>query len=163
MKKKRFGSIAAMILGAIFLVLLLVAMLHACQHSKKTPQQYTFIEDIKPEYVNNDRDPVGVPYISIPGFEYLTMVADQSSQNIQLYNPEDNPCYFVITLMLSDGTEIYRSDMLAPGNELTSIMLTRPLSEGIYEDVLLRYTCYSLEDLLLMNGATIKLNLEVIS
>lgn len=163
MKMKRFGGSAAMILGAIFLVLLLAAMLHSCQHTEKAPQQYTFIEDIKPQYVNNDRDPIELPYISIPGFEYLTMVADQSSQNIQLYNPKDNPCYFVITLVLSDGTEIYRSDMLAPGNELTNIMLTRPLSEGVYENALLRYTCYSLEDLLLMNGATIKLNLEVTS
>ena len=52
--------------------------------------------------------------ISIPGFDFLSLQAGAQEQSMPLYNPENNACYFRISLLL-DGGALWRSDLLAPG------------------------------------------------
>ena len=59
--------------------------------------------------------------ISIPGFEQITLAEGKTLQEVRLYNPPTNPCYFVISLFLPDGAEIYRSGLLPPGNEVVAV------------------------------------------
>jgi hypothetical protein len=99
--------------------------------------------------------------IAIPGFDRLTMKAGETKQEVTLYNPQQNECYFVLSMYLSDGAEIFHSSKLAPGETLDSIELTRPLEAGTYEGVTLRYTCYAFDDLKPLNGADINFKLEV--
>lgn len=99
--------------------------------------------------------------ISVPGYEKLTFKADSKKQKVYLTNPKENTCYFVMSLILEDGTEIWQSDYLEPGMAFDRIELDKPLEAGIYENVTLRYDCYTLSNKSELNGSAIKINLEV--
>lgn len=99
--------------------------------------------------------------ISVPGYEKLTFQAGQKTQSVYLTNPEDNTCYFVMSLVLSDGTVIWKSGKLEPGLAFDRIGLDQTLDAGTYEDVTLNYDCYSMTDDSRLNGSSMKLQLEV--
>ncbi len=107
--------------------------------------------------------PAEVPKtIAIPGYAQLVMKAGDIMQEISLHNPAENPCYFVISIILPDGTEIYRSGLIKPGQKADAIRLSQSLKLGAYKDAVLRYSCYSLKDKAPMNGADMKFTLEVV-
>lgn len=99
--------------------------------------------------------------IAIPGFEKMVMKSGQADQVVDFYNPEKNVCYFRISITLADGTELYRSGMIRPGQKIDKIEISRPLKAGTYEDAVLQYDCYTLEDLQSLNGSKTILDLEV--
>ena len=94
----------------------------------------------------------GVGSIAIPGYDKLTFQAGALTQYVPLENPSENECYFVISIVLPDGTEIYKSGMVAPG-------------AGVYENTILKYSCWNVGDdgeLSEVNGANTLFTLEVI-
>jgi hypothetical protein len=99
--------------------------------------------------------------IAIPGYEAFTFVAGKTTQDITLHNPEENTCYFRMSLVLEDGTVIWTSDLLEPGMAFSEIELLEPLSEGSYANVSLKYDCFSLKDMSQLNGAEIKVTINV--
>lgn len=100
--------------------------------------------------------------ISIPGFEGLSLKAGKKKQSVALMNPEQNPCYFVITLALEDGTVLWESDYIAPGETSKPITLNQPLEAGTYPNSILRYSCFTLDkNRSSLNGAETKLTLRV--
>lgn len=100
--------------------------------------------------------------IAIPGYKSIALKADQAQQRINLYNPEVNDCYFVMSLLLPDGTELWRSKMVAPGKGLYEITLSQTVPAGTYENSTLKYECYKMDDSLTpLNGGEVKLTLEV--
>lgn len=100
--------------------------------------------------------------IAIPGYKSITLQADQLEQSVNLHNPDTNDCYFVMSLILPDGTEIWRSKMIAPGMGLYEITLEQTVSAGTYENSTLKYECYKQdENLTPLNGGEVKLTLEV--
>lgn len=99
--------------------------------------------------------------IAIPGYDTFKFKAGQTYQEITLHNPEENTCYFKMSIILEDGTVIWTSDLLEPGMAFTSIELVKPLDKGTYNDVKLKYDCYSLKTLAELNGAEIKISIEV--
>lgn len=100
--------------------------------------------------------------IAIPGYAQLVMKAGNAMQEVSLHNPAENPCYFVISIILPDGTEVYRSGLIEPGQKADAIRLSQSLKQGTYKDAVLRYSCYSLKDKAPMNGADMKFILEVV-
>lgn len=100
--------------------------------------------------------------IAIPGFEKMVMKAGQTRQTVKLYNPETNACYFMITLSLSDGTPLYRSGLIKPGQVVDAIEISRSLQAGTYANAILQYDCYSSDGLQQLNGAQSVFNLEVV-
>ena len=98
--------------------------------------------------------------IAIPGFDALTFAAGATEQDAELFNPAENECVFKITLALEDGTVLWRSGDVRPGDSVTKLTLSRPLDAGTYHAAL-RYSCYSLRDGTPLNGAEIKLKIEV--
>ena len=99
--------------------------------------------------------------IAIPGYEGLTLKADTKRQEISLKNPAQNNCYFVITLYLEDGTELWKSDYIKAGDVSKPINLNRKLSAGNYS-AKLKYDCFALnKEKTPLNGAEIKLTLRV--
>ncbi|MDT3700849.1 MAG: tRNA (uracil-5-)-methyltransferase [Thermincola sp.] len=100
--------------------------------------------------------------IAIPGFEKLVMKAGQAKQSVNFYNPEKNACYFRISFALADGTELFRSGMIKPGQTIDTIEISRLLEVGTYEKSVLQYDCYTLEGLQSLNGSKTILDLEVI-
>lgn len=99
--------------------------------------------------------------ISVPGYDTFYFKAGTKEQDVELNNPKDNTCYFVMTLSLEDGTEIWKSDYLEPGVMYDHITLEKELEEGTYENVTLNYDCYALNDMHVLNGAVIQLSLDV--
>ncbi len=103
------------------------------------------------------RDTGGVTAgIAIPGYESITIDANQTDVKVNFQNPEGNPCYFVISLMLSDGTVLYQSKMIEPGKGLYDITLAKALESGEY-GAKVKYETYALGDLSPMNGAEVEI------
>ncbi len=99
--------------------------------------------------------------IAIPGYEGLTLKADTKKQELSLKNPETNTCYFVITLYLEDGTELWKSEMIKAGDVSKPIKLNQELSAGNYP-AKLKYECYRMDAKKTpLNGAEMKLTLRV--
>ena len=98
--------------------------------------------------------------IAIPGFDALTFAAGTTEQDVELFNPAGNECVFKITLALEDGTALWESGPIRPGESVNRITLSRPLDAGTYPAAL-SYHCYSARDGTPLNGAEIKLKIEV--
>lgn len=100
--------------------------------------------------------------ITIPGFDRLQIAASTGQQTAPFYNPSGNACYFVISLFLPSGEEIFRSGLVSPGESLSTMTLASVPPAGVYKSSILRYSCYSLDGTQPMNGADVKLTIEII-
>ena len=98
--------------------------------------------------------------IAIPGYEKLSFAAGKTAQTVNLKNPPENACTFVLSLTLDDGTTLWTGEALSPGEAFTRITLTKALDAGSYAATL-HYDCYTIEDNTPLNGAEIQLTLEV--
>ena len=104
----------------------------------------------------------GPAQIAIPGYEALTLQAGARTQSLRLPNPEENDCYFQISLYLADDTLLWQSDLIKPGKTSAPITLSRPLDPGTYPEATLRYACFRLDrEKTPLNGAETKLTLWV--
>ncbi len=99
-----------------------------------------------------------VPGIAIPGYKSITVDANKTDVKVNFQNPEGNPCYFEISLLLDDGTELYKSKMVEPGKGIYDISLSKALESGEY-GAMVKYSTYSLTDMSPMNGAEVKITL----
>ena len=94
------------------------------------------------------------------GTDFLSLQAGVQEQSMPLYNPENNACYFRISLLL-DGEALWRSDLLAPGQTDPQQTLSRALTAGEYSAVL-KYECFADEaETVPLNGSEIALTLRV--
>ncbi|MGM0167098.1 hypothetical protein IGI39_002078 [Enterococcus sp. AZ135] len=100
--------------------------------------------------------------IAIPGFEKVTLKAEETKQEVNFHNPEINDCYFKLSLIHPDGSILWASDLIEPGKGMYAIELEEALSAGEYEDAVLKYECFSLTDQSPLNGSEINLKLVVV-
>ena len=76
----------------------------------------------------------GNQFIKINGFTDWSLPAGKTENlPIMLENPEGNPCYFSFSIVLSDGTVLYESKQVPPGNRISSVTINQPLPDGKYE------------------------------
>lgn len=100
--------------------------------------------------------------IAIPGYEAIMLEADVKQQNVALSNPAQNICYFQITLLLEDGTVLWQSKLIKPGEVSAAIVLSQELEKGTYPNARLKYDCYTMDgNMTVLNGASTKLSLIV--
>ncbi|MCD7957109.1 MAG: tRNA (uracil-5-)-methyltransferase [Lachnospiraceae bacterium] len=100
--------------------------------------------------------------IDIPGYGSITLKAGETEQSVNFYNPEQNTCYFRMTLLLSNGTQLWQSGLIEPGQGLYEITLEQTLEAGEYEEAVLKYECFAMDDdRTPLNGSEIKLTLNV--
>ena len=169
------------ILMAFLIVLIALGSFTGCSGNKETSGGNA--DKPKKDYSNIEMN----PNISIPGYESLDLKAGKKKQSVNFYNPEENTCYFRISLVLKDddGTEtenvpkddeakktesstgaeakeevLWTSELIEPGEELKSIKLTKELKSGEYP-AYLRYECFSLKDETPLNGSNVELTLTV--
>ena len=133
---------------AVFLALALALLLSACGGSGDKVER--FAESASGSGTN----------IAIPGYEKLDFAAGKTAQTVNLKNPAENACTFVLSLTLEDGTTLWTGEALSPGEAFTRITLTKALDAGSYAATL-HYDCYTIEDNQPLNGAEIQLTLEV--
>ena len=69
----------------------------------------------------------GTGNIAVPGFEKMTIRAGTTSQDIWIYNPEKNNCYFVVSIILPDGKTVYKSGFIAPGKAIYKAEFTQQI------------------------------------
>ena len=149
-KKKK--SIIALIL--LVLLLVLICCLRACSTKEEVTKDSTISEETGGVKSNGS--------IAIPGYETLQLKADSIKQDFCLSNPKENNCYFVISLTLEDGTELWKSDYIKPNDTTKPIKLKKELAEGMYPNAILKYSCYSLDKKKTqLNGAEMKITLWV--
>lgn len=120
------------------------------------PQQVAAAED--PPIEEEKEIPDG---IQIPGYPQL--IADHESGVIQVYfeNPQGNPCYFQIDLILEEtGETVYQSELFKPGTGIEAPKLNTIPSPGVYKATIV-YNTQSLKDNTAMNGAVIQTKLTV--
>ena len=86
--------------------------------------------NIKPE-----GEEVEVGSIDINGFSKWHIPAGKTEDlAIPLENPESNRCYFTFEIFLDDtGETLYKSKMVAPGDGIYLIDISRPLEAGEYD------------------------------
>ena len=133
---------------AAFLVLALALLLTACGADGDRVERFA------------EANPGSGENIAIPGYEKLSFEAGKTAQAVNLKNPAENACTFVLSLKLDDGTTLWTGKALSPGEAFTRITLTRALDAGEYPATL-HYDCFSLNDNTPLNGAEVKLTIEV--
>ena len=101
--------------------------------------------------------------IDIPGFDVMNLKAGTTEQSVNLYNPEENTCYFRMSLLLPDGTILWQSGLVEPGKAIYEITMNQVLTAGEYENATLKYVCFAMdEEQTPLNGSEIKLTLHVL-
>lgn len=114
------------------------------------------------------------PNIAIPGYASLMFKAEKKEQSVDFFNPEENTCYFHMSLVLKERDEqesenekraqeevvLWTSEYLEPGEHIKSISLDRELDEGDYPAIL-KYDCFALKDERQLNGSNVELILTV--
>ena len=133
---------------AAFLVLALALLLTACGAGGDRVERFA------------EANPGSGANIAIPGYEKLSFAAGKTAQAVNLKNPAENACNFVLTLTLEDGETLWTGKALSPGEAFTRITLSRALPAGEYPATL-RYDCFSLNDNTPLNGAEIQLTIDV--
>ena len=99
--------------------------------------------------------------IAIPGYEGINLIADKKQQTVGIPNPAQNTCYFRITLLLEDGTVLWQSDIVKPGEISDPILLNQTLPKGTYPNAVLKFDCYTMDGSMTpLNGAATKLTLR---
>lgn len=143
---------STVVLGIVCAALVILLM-QTCQH---TPTNN--MESSAPETTVQKNE----GSISVPGYEMLELKADSKQQTIALPNPPQNNCYFEISLYLEDGTLLWKSDLIEPGEASKPVVLTKELPKGYYPKSILRYACFAMdEDRTPLNGAETKVTLWV--
>lgn len=83
--------------------------------------------------------------IKINGIPQMNLKADTVEQNFVFSNPEGNPCYFQIEIVLDDtGEVVYTSNLVPPGYSISRFKLTRPLDAGEYKATV-KFNCRSFD------------------
>ena len=133
---------------AAFLILALALLLTACGTGGDKVEQFA------------EAAPGSGANIAIPGYEKLDFAAGKTAQTVNLKNPPENACTFVLTLTLEGGETLWTGKALSPGAAFTRITLSKALDAGEYPATL-HYDCFSLSDNTPLNGADVKLTIEV--
>ena len=133
---------------AAFLALALAFLLTACGAGGDRVERFA------------EANPGSGANIAIPGYETLSFAAGKTAQAVNLKNPPENACTFVLTLTMEGGETLWTGEALKPGEAFTRITLTRALDAGEYPATI-HYDCYTIEDNRPLNGAEIELIIEV--
>jgi hypothetical protein len=150
-KQRRFPYITV-VLG-VACVVLVILLLQTCQHTPENSSESTVPETT---VIKNEGS------ISIPGYEMLELKANSKQQTIALSNPPQNNCYFEISLYLEDGTLLWKSQLIEPGQATKPLELSMELEKGYYSKSILHYDCFAMNaDKTPLNGAEMKVTLWV--
>ncbi len=124
----------------IFIILLLtiILCLRQCDSDETKPPTTQTESDKTLDFI-----PAGdEELIRMPGYGGLIFQSGTLQQYSDLHNPEVNKCLFVFSLYLSDGTLIYKSDYVKPGEVLNKITLNQTLEKGLYLNCELVIDCF---------------------
>lgn len=144
-----------LLLVAVAVIVVLVWNRRPVETPNETSNETTISEQSEPVEKLTDS-------INIPGYVLLTFNEGELTQNFAVPNPEENTCFFKISLVLSDGTVLWTSDMVAPGENSGNIVLSKTMEKGDYPDAILKFECFTDEaGTQALNGAETNLTIRV--
>lgn len=118
----------------LFSILLLFFSLFGNLHHLPTDKPW--LPDIDPgihdTLPDEDTDSHGKSIIINAFTDWSLPAGKTENLPILLENPKGNPCYFTFSIILSDGTLLYESKQIPPGNRISAITINQPLTEGKY-------------------------------
>lgn len=131
----------------LFLFLLLLSLLllffllsNISNQSVKEPWTPVIDSGIYDTLTDGDTD-ISSQSIQINGFTDWSLPAGKTENlPILLENPKGNPCYFTFSIVLSNGTVLYESKQVPPGNCISSVTINQPFAEGEYTAELVIHT-----------------------
>ena len=82
---------------------------------------------------------------SIPGYSVAYMNEGDTSLELPVGNPKENEVGLIATVRLEDGTKLYESPLLKPGQGIEEIPLNQTLSKGEY-NAEVYYQCVLLDE-----------------
>ena len=157
-KNAKLAALAILVLAAVAALSVGITLARTCSGLCRSAGTETAAAGDAPSA--QQTEPSDPDSISIPGFDFLSLQAGAQEQSMPLYNPENNACYFRISLLL-DGEALWRSDLLAPGQTAPQQPLSRALAAGEYSAVL-KYECFTDEaETVPLTGSEIALTLRV--
>lgn len=136
-------------LTPIFIVLLIILIVVLCLRGCGADNKQSIDRSLPSLDFESDngytpqRSSVGIDIPATTGFIFTH---GKTTQDTSFHNPDGNPCAFLITVYLSDGTVVYRSELIYPGESVDGIELSSVLQPGTYMNALLVYDCYELGD-----------------
>ena len=152
-KKKKFPALW------IFIILIALLIIGVVFITGQNEEPETILGS---EVTGNNDNSQNANSIAIPGYEAITLEANTKKQSTALKNPSHNMCLFRITLILEDGTVLWVSDYVKPGEISDNIELSKELEPGTYPNSILKYECFTMDgNLSPLNGAETKLTLIV--
>ncbi len=136
-----YGLIKCRVPFYIFWLTLLICLviLVNClsEHETGTQDDVVWSPQIEDGIYNDDdslAEEIEQKQITIHGFTDWTIPAGQTdSLPIALENSEGNPCYFSFSIVLQDGTKLYESDHVPPGESLRNITINKALEKGDHQ------------------------------
>ena len=100
--------------------------------------------------------------IDLPGYDWIPLTSGKLEQEQTFPNPPQNFCYIRVSLRLEDGTVLWTSELIAPGESSAPVILSEPLEKGEYKNAVLKYECFRMDDdLSPLNGGEVRLTLKV--
>lgn len=144
-RKHSLLRILALVFAVAIIIVAIVFMLRGCvsdneaSGSYRAPLPEKIFEDTDNGFISGD---IGNG-ISIPATTGIVLVGGEYTQSLVLRNPEANDCVFVISLYLSDGTLLFKSEPLRPSDSIAEIVLNSTLSVGTYQNAVFIYDCYT--------------------
>lgn len=142
MKKEKLCAGDKRLLLVALLVVIISIIIGLCIREPSEEEGYT--PSLPEININGNLDYEGKTAggIAIPTSQGYNLLHGQTEQEINLSNPSTNTCDFIISIFLSDGTLLYQSDRVVPGESLTEITILQPLKAGIYRNSVVVYDCY---------------------
>lgn len=100
--------------------------------------------------------------IDLPGYDWIPLTSGKLEQEQTFPNPPQNFCWIRVSLRLEDGTVLWTSELIAPGESSAPVVLSEPLEKGEYKNAVLKYECFRMDDdLSPLNGGEVRLTLKV--
>ena len=100
--------------------------------------------------------------IDLPGYKWIPLTSGKLEQEQTFSNPPQNFCWIRASLRLEDGTVLWTSELIAPGESSAPVVLSQTLEPGEYNNAILKYECFCMDDdLSPLNGGEVKLTLKV--
>lgn len=80
-----------------------------------------------------DHGSVEASSVQIPGYKEAKMHAGDESLHLNIGNPKENSVGFEVTVELEDGTVLYKSPILEPGQGISELPLLTSPEQGTYQ------------------------------
>ncbi len=155
-KKKWSGKdILLLILALITVASIAVAIWAVSTRDTKAPEPPPQEETAEPVEKLTDS-------INLPGYEWIPLISGKLEQEQTFPNPPQNFCWIRVSLLLEDGTVLWTSELVAPGESTAPVVLSQTLEPGEYKNAVLKYECFRMDDdLSPLNGGEVHLTLKV--